>query len=160
MIQPGALQFRFHFPLLMVPCQLAEHQFTTHCVQEREARYRPPYQRAQSFSTIARFRQFCAELHPSTHRSPDKCLIGNVDLPHQRSAARFASQQIGMRDFRLGSFASNVVRALQRRMSVGPRKRQLATNMRHVVEGQSATTLGVRLFNHLVGKDEQLVRNG
>ena len=35
-----------------------------------------------------------------------------------------------------GPFASNAVRALQRRMSVAPRKRQLATNMRHVVKGQ------------------------
>jgi hypothetical protein len=39
----------------------------------------------------------------------------------------------------LGSFTSNAVRALQRRMSVAPRKRQSATKMIAVVKGQFRT---------------------
>jgi hypothetical protein len=38
-----------------------------------------------------------------------------------------------------GSIAPDVVRVLQPRMSVAPRKRQLATKVRRVVKGQEET---------------------
>ena len=36
----------------------------------------------------------------------------------------------------MGSIAPNAARVLQQRMSVAPRKRQLATKVRRVVKGQ------------------------
>ena len=40
----------------------------------------------------------------------------------------------------IGSIASNAARVLQQRMSVAPRKRQLATKVRRVVKGHKATS--------------------
>jgi hypothetical protein len=40
---------------------------------------------------------------------------------------------------RYGSIAPNAARVLQQRMSVAPRKRQLATKVRRVVKGQQET---------------------
>jgi hypothetical protein len=40
-----------------------------------------------------------------------------------------------------GSIAPNAARVLQQRMSVAPRKRQLATKVRRVVKGHKPTSL-------------------
>jgi hypothetical protein len=49
----------------------------------------------------------------------------------------------GVADVWLGSIAADAVRVLQRRMSVAPRKRQLANKLRHVVKGQKRSLLPV-----------------
>jgi hypothetical protein len=55
-----------------------------------------------------------------------------------------AAEAVALRDYDpayggFGSIAPNAARVLQRRMSVAPRKRQLATKMRHVVKGHEPT---------------------
>jgi hypothetical protein len=46
-------------------------------------------------------------------------------------------------DVAVGSIAPNAARVLQQQMSVAPRKRQLATKVRRVVKGQSATSRSI-----------------
>jgi hypothetical protein len=66
-------------------------------------------------------------------------------------------------DDRSGSIAPNAARVLQQRMSVAPRKRQLATKVRRVVKGHKEThALQQResvLFDHLVRSGEERRRN-
>jgi hypothetical protein len=51
----------------------------------------------------------------------------------------FAEQQLSDPHIGIGSIAPNAARVLQQRMSVAPRKRQLATKVRRVVKGHKQT---------------------
>jgi hypothetical protein len=63
-------------------------------------------------------------------------VTAEVDQVHLRHSFRLLRCTLHFRD---GSIAPNAARVLQQRMSVAPRKRQLATKVRRVVKGQQQT---------------------